>query len=386
MITTVENRDTSLAEAATVATLAIATLVPSLFFNLGVAHSATLDAAQLSLNVATVFLAPAAGFAAQRYAQERKIALAALAALLFATLLGYNLSTALGNVAVSRAATSESRAGVATKVSRLEKRRADTIRGLDRFRELSQGLSVELAAQEVTTHKRNKLYLRSQNCDNPTVQESIDLCTLYRGAEQRWMAAKEANRLRQDLEAIDLALNESGPKPADADPQVANLTALASLALPVDERWMAIILNARTAVVAELIGAFGPMVLHPIIAAMFGLFRTKRRGERQADPEPAPAERNEPRKRVVEPSVDPSVAAFVSSCVIKRKGGEVGGKALFAAYAEFCHKAGHDALGINKFGPEFVKLGFKKVRGRTVVYKGVAILPTNLVRFKGQNG
>jgi hypothetical protein len=362
--------------------------IPSLMLNLNVAqlsrnvaqlsHSTV---AQLSLNVASVVAAPLFCHAMIFLARQRKPIVAATVGVIFITTVGYNLATALGNVALSRATVAETRAGAAVEISRLEAKRTDLLRAYDRARELSQGVSPEIAAQEVSTLKRNPLYTRSVQCTNDTAQDSIDLCTLFRGAERKMLAAKEARRLQSEMDSIDLALEGRSAGPADADPQVANVTALVSLISPVEERWVSVLLNAYAAIIAELLGAFSPFLFLPFAHR----FRAKKHHPVAGPIEPCVEEIRQEAPAIEPPALripdlrgDP-VEQFLQCRLRHRQGSEVTGRDLYAAYSAFCHEGSFPVMTMRKLSDILAEHGLQKERRRNVVYLDVEIIPSSVI-------
>ena len=361
---------------------------PSLLLNLEVSQLSLSSVAKLSLSVASVVAAPLFCHSAIFLFQQRKIWSAATVGVIFALVVGYNLATALGNVAMSRATVAENRTSTAQDIDRLTARRSTVAKDYDNHRELSKGLSPELAAQEVTTLRGNTLYARSNQCNNATVQDSIDLCTLYRGAEKRMLAAKEAARLKEELAALDLALNAGGIAPEQADPQVANVTTLASFVIAVDERLVSVLLNTYAAMIAELLGALSPVLFLPFAQ----LFRQP--AERFVVTPEIVVDVSGEHVPLVEPvrdlvacdlpappmlTSDP-VAHFIREGLRQRKGSEVGGMAMHEAHIQFCGEHGYTPLSRPKLSQALVEHGVQKDRGRTVKYLDLEIIVSGIIK------
>lgn len=395
--------DDRLSGGRTIALLALVALfsIPSLLMNTS-AHGSAQDLARSALNVGTVVTAPLCIHSAIVFVSKGRALYALMLGVLFAIMLGYNLATALGSIASSRSGFSEARQDTAKLVERFEASRLILARDMDHNRELAQGYSAKLAAQEMATLKTNPLWLRSSGCTNATVQDSIDLCALYRGAEKRQLAAAEAERLKIEIDAIDIQLSAKGPAPAVADPQVANITTLASLVMQVDPTLTPVLLNVYAAIVLELMSAFSPLFLLPLL---FGhkrprLAATPTAPEDYSVPDSPPeapvivhiSPRGPKRPETMDALQQvalaaakqlkelprPTLADPVREFLVDRTRAEVGAQvpttAMFAAYQGFCEEKGYVALSIHKFSPAMEAHGVRKTRQRVATFHDIEII------------
>jgi hypothetical protein len=358
--------------------LSVACLLPALLFNIA---STSVDdqlslwspgnLSILSLNVASVIVAPVALLAAGDTWRRSNLRLTALFLAAGLLCVGYNMTNALDKVARSRSDVSEGRQKVSTDVSRLTDRRQRIVADIVEGRKRSQGVSADVVEVDLATYESSLIFKRTQGCRNVKVQESIDWCAIYRNAEARLKAAKEVRRLEVELAALDAKLEDSGPVASEADPQLASIALLLNVS---DQRFLAALMNARAAILVEIIGTIGPMVFHYLL----GLLLRKQR--KTVPHEPAftksvssmvaeiPGEPEKPLLLAYSP-----IERFTRECLETSMGETTTAANMYLAYLQWCKDMQIEPTTQHAFGTSMADLGFEKFKKRNIIYRNVRI-------------
>lgn len=367
----------------------VACILPALLFNVA-ATSVDLKVslwslevyAKVSLAIASVLAAPIALMVLSEARSKGEIVISLSAFVVAAGAILFNTTNALDKVAQGRADVSEGRAKVSQDVSRLTERRHLLLADVAEGRKRSQGVSADVVEQDLTTLRTHAIFKRTKGClpEETDRQDSVDWCALYRGATARLEAAKTVKAALVALADIDAKLAASGPVATDTDPQVANLATL----LNMDQRLLAAILNVRVALMVELIGTLGPMILRHFFAQL-----TRRRPEEEepvAEPDPRPTIREvvaavpqhvpedlEMKAVTMLPDPHQHVEMFTRQCLTRTAGAELPAADMYEHYVKWCGMVGRDFLGQHQFGAVLKTLGFEKVKKRTIRYQDVAV-------------
>lgn len=373
-------------------TALFACVVPALLFNIAatlategspsVSNPSLATVSLLALNIASVFAAPIAIIVVDQTIKNKE-SLIFLGALLVAGFsITHNITNALDKVAMSRATVSDGRQSVSQSVSRLMERRRIAETDLQSVSQVSQGVSADVIGEDLATLRIHAIYKRTQGCapEKTDLQESKDWCVLYRNATKRHEAAKRAGELKIELAELDTKIESKGVVATDADPQVANLAMLLGLS---DQRFLAVMLNTKTALLVEIIGTFGPMLVKYLFA-WWGRGRRREEafeddpmwGQRKPafrDIFPAEEEQQEEPLALLPPGPQQQVHSFVTERLEHASGAEVGATKLYGVYKDWCGRAKVQPVKQATFGIAMAALGFQKEKRKTYFYVNVAI-------------
>lgn len=127
-----------------------------------------------------------------------------------------------------------------------------------RLRGQTQGDGPEVIRAYIQKLKVDKIYARSRQCQDVTLDDSQALCSTIAGAKMRLGAAEKIERLEVDLKRIWGKLTEIETAPRTEDPGV---SILAGFVASVDEHNLRAIIDGWKAIVLELLCSLMPAIL-----------------------------------------------------------------------------------------------------------------------------
>jgi hypothetical protein len=310
---------------------------------------------------------------------------AAASALVWVVVTAYSLTSALGHAALNRMDTTGQRA---IEAQSYKDHRADLKRAQEQLSWIPQHRPPATVQSDLDGLKNRREWNWTQGCTALNGKTHRNFCQRYHGLTAEQASAQQAAALETRIAAIQakLARMENGTVMAEADPQAAVLTKLATIVLPgMSVEAMQTGLAVFIALLLEVGSAFG----------MYIAFSQWRLYEREAPaapvlaPSAAPAATvmapapaiavpgsgandNRSSPKLVAPATD--VQRFYRERIDAHDGSSLTAAVLYEDYRLWCEEQEKEPLSQQAFGREFGELGAQKARiGGTVRYSGIAL-------------
>jgi hypothetical protein len=212
---------------------------------------------------------------------------------------------------------------------------------------------------DIAALKRDRLYDRSNKCQEATAAESRDLCAKIDRLAGELSKASEAPTLRRAAEnaAVELQKQDVATAMRSIDPQAEALAKLLSVFATIDAETVRTGLAVLIALLIELGSGLGAWLLS---------------GAGTTVPELVPAVPVERVPPVVE--TDTSVEQWASAALTTRRSAYLPASEARAAYLSWCRLQDIVPLNATAFGKAMTALGYERAkRGGTMRYEGIAI-------------
>ena len=156
---------------------------------------------------------------------------AAASALVWAVVMAYSLTSALGHAALNRLDTAGQRAADAQTY---KDHRADLARAKEQLSWVPQARPAQAVQAEIDTLKNERRWTMSSGCTDVTTSKSRTFCEQYNTLTAEFASAEQRVALEQRIAAIQakLATAEGATVMSEADPQAAVLAKLAGAVAP----------------------------------------------------------------------------------------------------------------------------------------------------------
>jgi hypothetical protein len=327
-------------------------------------------------------LVPFFFFAALR---NRMWSQAAASALVWVVVTAYSLTSALGHAALNRMDTAGQRA---IEAQSYKDHRADLKRAQEQLSWIPQHRPAATVQSEVDGLKNRREWNWTQGCTAVNGKTNRDFCQRFHGLTAEQASAQQAVALETRIAAIQAKLDtmEHGTVMAEADPQAAVLTKLASVFLPgMSVEDMQTGLAIFIALLLEVGSAFGMYIAfsqwrlyeHEALAAP-AIAAIAERSTAVISPAPAiatpgsGANDNRSSLKLVAPERD--VERYYKERIDAQDGSSLTATVLYEDYRAWCDDQEKEPLALQAFGRELGELGVQKAKiGGSVRYRGIAL-------------
>ncbi len=315
---------------------------------------------------------------------------AAASALVWAVVMAYSLTSALGHAALNRLDTAGQRAADAQTY---KDHRADLARAKEQLSWVPQARPAQAVQAEIDTLKNERRWTMSSGCTDVTTSKSRTFCEQYNTLTAEFASAEQRVALEQRIAAIQakLATAEGATVMSEADPQAAVLAKLAGAVAPsIKLEDVQTALTVFIALLLEVGSAFGMFIafsqwrlydrhtpaaprMAPVSTAAAAVAAQK--AVAIAKPRSSGANDNRtaaPAARLMAPETD--VERFYKERIETQDGSSLTATSLYEDYCAWCEDQQKEPLALPTFGREFGELGVQKARiaGR-VRYIGIAL-------------
>lgn len=315
---------------------------------------------------------------------------AAASALVWAVVMAYSLTSALGHAALNRLDTAGQRAADAQTY---KDHRADLARAKEQLSWVPQARPAQAVQAEIDTLKNERRWTMSSGCTDVTTSKSRTFCEQYNTLTAEFASAEQRVALEQRIAAIQakLATAEGATVMSEADPQAAVLAKLAGAIAPsIKLEDVQTALTVFIALLLEVGSAFGMFIafsqwrlydrhtpaaprMAPVSTAAAAVAAQK--AVAIAKPRSSGANDNRtaaPAARLMAPETD--VERFYKERIETQDGSSLTATSLYEDYCAWCEDQQKEPLALPTFGREFGELGVQKARiaGR-VRYIGIAL-------------
>lgn len=315
---------------------------------------------------------------------------AAASALVWAVVMAYSLTSALGHAALNRLDTAGQRAADAQTY---KDHRADLARAKEQLSWVPQARPAQAVQAEIDTLKNERRWTMSSGCTDVTTSKSRAFCEQYNTLTAEYASAEQRVALEQRIAAIQakLATAEGATVMSEADPQAAVLAKLAGAVAPsIKLEDVQTALTVFIALLLEVGSAFGMFIafsqwrlydrhtpaaprMAPVSTAAAAVAAQK--AVAIAKPRSSGANDNRtaaPAARLMAPETD--VERFYKERIETQDGSSLTATSLYEDYCAWCEDQQKEPLALPTFGREFGELGVQKARiaGR-VRYIGIAL-------------
>jgi len=315
---------------------------------------------------------------------------AAASALVWAVVMAYSLTSALGHAALNRLDTAGQRAADAQTY---KDHRADLARAKEQLSWVPQARPAQAVQAEIDTLKNERRWTMSSGCTDVTTSKSRTFCEQYNTLTAEFASAEQRVALEQRIAAIQakLAKAEGATVMSEADPQAAVLAKLAGAVAPsIKLEDVQTALTVFIALLLEVGSAFGMFIafsqwrlydrhtpaaprMAPVSTAAAAVAAQK--AVAIAKPRSSGANDNRtaaPAARLMAPETD--VERFYKERIETQDGSSLTATSLYEDYCAWCEDQQKEPLALPTFGREFGELGVQKARiaGR-VRYIGIAL-------------
>jgi hypothetical protein len=218
-------------------------------------------------SILSVLLTSAAPFAMKRAKADGDVGLRLVAASVFIVCGAYNLSSAIGAASTSRSEGTGARAADNAKHDLLAGQLADAEKRRAALALTAGERTAAMIDADLQAMRQDKRWSRSKDCAEATKDDSREFCAQYAGKLAVHDAAAKVESLDRDITAIkgQLLAGTGASAGQPADPQAANIaTAFAVIGVRSEASDIGVGLNLLFAVVVEVIGSLGPVVLASI--------------------------------------------------------------------------------------------------------------------------
>ena len=391
-----------------VAMVAAASLAPSVAINVDHAMSAGGQWSLLVLAVMSVLAAPICLGALPSLLAGKRFDLAAGASVVFVVALAFNLSNAVGLAGGARDHQREGREGQMSRISTARNRLSKVETSLAEGRKIAGDDTLDMIEAELMALRADPTFTRSKSCSDVTLDGSRAHCAKIADALRRKGAAERMRQLESERADLASKLDILGAAPSTPDAKVDRLARLTGAG----EDLVGITLDINAALLAELLAAFLPAIA---FAVFWPAWRHGATVETDKGTELAPgktADTNEicrhdlpsgPVQGPVVPAISgksrdggtpqtgkmemvkamsgkavcgevpASVSLFADRCLVRRVGSDIRGNDLYAAYVADCRESDVTPVSNKRFGLAVAVLGYKKDKGRVIVYTGIAL-------------
>jgi hypothetical protein len=310
---------------------------------------------------------------------------AAASALVWVVVTAYSLTSALGHAALNRMDTAGQRA---IEAQSYKDHRADLKRAQEQLSWIPQHRPAATVQGELDGLKNRREWSWTNGCTAVNGKTNRDFCQRFHGLTAEQASAQQAVALETRIAAIQAKLDtmDHGTVMAEADPQAAVLTKLASVFLPgMNVEDMQTGLAIFIALLLEVGSAFGMYIafsqwrLYDLEApAAPTMAAIAERSTAVVSPAPAiaspgsGANDNRSAPKLVAPETD--VERYYKERIDAQEGSSLTATVLYEDYRAWCEEQEKEPLALQAFGRELGGLGVQKAKiGGSVRYRGVAL-------------
>lgn len=313
---------------------------------------------------------------------------AAASAVVWLVVTGYSLTSALGHAALNRMDTAGQRAVEAQSYKDL---RSDLERAKEQLSWVPQHRPAGVVQSEIDTLKNSREWQWTEGCTKVTGPKGRTFCSQYNGLVAELASAEQAQKLEARIAEIQAELSkvDSGSVMAEADPQAAVLTKLASIFVPsltVEDIQTG--LTIFIALLLEVGSGFGLYIAFsqwriydrraPAAPAMVPAVQAEPEVTRSlevATPPKVSVNDNRNPIRLVPPESD--VERFFKERIDRKPNSSVTSTELYEDYCAWCEELDKEPLALPIFCKQFGELGVQKARiAGKVRHIGIALRST----------
>lgn len=315
---------------------------------------------------------------------------AGAAAIVWAVVTSYSMTSALGHAALNRLDTSGARA---VEAATYQDMRADAKRAKDQLGWIPAHRPAETVAAELNVLKAQRAWVTTKECTEVTGRVGREFCQQFHKLNAELASADQAKKLETRISEIGarLAKTAGSTAMAEADPQATVLARLSGFQVETVQT----ALTLFVALLIEIGSAFGMYVafaywrMHdraepkvaqpqeaaePVLAAAAAVVTAPVTAAAEVHPPAVRYGANDNRSGLARGVPDSDVQRFYRERVVAAQGGSVTAQDLYDDYCDWCEEQNREAFAMPTFSREFKTLGVRKDRiANRTRYFGIAL-------------